>query len=159
MPNKDELVITRIINAPRERVFKAWTDPKQLVNWWAPKDCATPYCTVDLRPGGKFHYCMRMPDGNDIWGIGIYREIIEPEKIVYTDSFADKDGNPVSPEQYGISSSHPAESTVTVEFTEHGDKTKLTIIHEIPAYVKEREQTGQGWNDMLDNLDKYLTNN
>ena len=151
-----EIVLTRVFDAPRELVFKAWTEPEHLMRWWAPKGCTTPFCKVDLRPGGAFHYCMRLPEGREIWGIGTYREIVAPERIVYTDSFADAEGNPVAPSHYGMSASHPAETLVTVLFAEHNGKTKLTLRHSIPQSVEEREGTQQGWNEMLDRLAEEL---
>ena len=154
--SEHEIVITRIIDAPRELVFKAWTESEQLMRWWAPKGCTTPFCKVDLRPGGKFHYCMRLPEGRDIWGMGVYREIVAPSLLVYTDSFADAHGNPVPPAHYGISASHPAESLVTVTFEEQEGKTKLTLRHAIPVSVEERKGTEQGWSEMLERLAEDL---
>ena len=153
-----EIIITRVLNAPRELVFKAWTESGHLMRWWAPKGCTTPFCKIDLRPGGKFHYCMRMPEGRDIWGIGVYREIVAPSLLVYTDSFADAQGNPVPPAHYGMSASHPAETLVTVTFEEHEGKTKLTLRHTIPVSVEEREGTEHGWIEMLDRLAEDLAN-
>ena len=153
-----EIVITRIFDAPRELVFKAWTDPKHLMHWWAPKGCTTPFCKVDLHPGGSFHYCIRLPEGRDIWGLGVYREIVAPERITYLDSFADAQGNPVPPTRYGMSASHPAETLVTVTFKEHEGKTRLTLRHAIPVSVEERKGTEQGWSDMLDRLAESLAN-
>lgn len=155
--SEHEIVITRIFDAP-ERVFKAWTDPEHLMRWWAPKGCTTPFCTVDLRPGGKFHYCMRLPDGRDIWGIGVYREIVAPSLLVYTDSFADAQGSPVPPAHYGMSASHPAEARVTMTFEEHGRKTRLTLRHAIPVSAEERKGAEQGWSEMLERLAEALAN-
>ena len=151
-----EFVLTRVFDAPRELVFKAWTNPKHLMRWWAPKGCTTPFCKVDLRPGGKFHYCMRLPEGREIWGMGIYREIVVPSRLVYADSFADAQGNPVPPAHYGMSASHPAESLVTVTFEEHEGKTWLTLRHAIPVSVEERKGAEQGWGEMLDRLAEDL---
>ena len=151
-----EIIITRIIDAPRELVFKAWTNPGHLMRWWAPKGCTTPFCKVDLRPGGRFHYCMRLPEGRDIWGMGIYREIVAPSLLVYTDRFADAQGNPVPPAVYGMSASHPAETLVTVTFEEHEGKTRLTLRHAIPVSVEERKGAEQGWSEMLERLAEDL---
>jgi uncharacterized protein YndB with AHSA1/START domain len=151
-----DIVITRVFDAPRDLVWKAWTKPERLMRWWAPKGFTTPVCTVDLRPGGVFHYCMRSPEGQDIWGIAVYREIVEPERIVYTDAFADAEGNPVPPAHYGMSSGHPPETLVTVTFAERGGKTTLTLLHSIPESVEEREGTQQGWIEMLDRLAQEL---
>ena len=87
-----ELVITRIFDAPRELVWKAWTEPERLMHWWGPKGFTVHTCKVDLRPGGVFHYGMRAPDGSDIWGKFIYREIVAPERIVFIGSFSDEKG-------------------------------------------------------------------
>ena len=96
----NEIVITRVFDAPRSDVFKAWTDPERMEQWWGPNGFTMPYCKIDLRPGGIMHFCMRAPDGQDIWCRGVYREVAEPERIVSTDSFSDKDGNVVAPSQY-----------------------------------------------------------
>jgi uncharacterized protein YndB with AHSA1/START domain len=98
------IVITRVLDAPRERVFKAWTDSGHFVRWWGPNGFTTPACRMDVRPGGVLHYCMRSPEGRDFWGKGIYREIVEPERIVYADTFADAEGPLASNAQYWISS-------------------------------------------------------
>jgi uncharacterized protein YndB with AHSA1/START domain len=149
---EQELVITRVFDAPRDLVFKAWTDPQQLMRWWGPNGFTTPSVTVDLRVGGVFHYCMRAPDGQDVWGIGVYREVVPPERIVFADAFADADGNQVPPSHYGMSASHPAETVVTVTFAEHGGKTTLTLTQSVPESVEEREGMLQGWTQMLERL-------
>jgi len=146
-----ELVVTRVIDAPRDVVFKAWTNPERVMRWWGPKGFTTPFCRIDLRPGGVFHYCMRSPEGRDYWGIGVYREIVEPERIVYTDAFADAEGNPVPPAQYGMPD-HPPETLVTVTFVEHEGRTKLALRHSITESVPEYDACRQGWAEMLDRL-------
>lgn len=155
-PAGQEVVITRLVDAPREVVFKAWTEPKRLKQWWGPRGFTTPFCTVDLRPGGVFHYCMRSPEGRDIWGKGVYREIVVPERIVYTDTFADADGNLVSPTYYGLSTGHPDETLVTVLFTAQGHQTKVTVQHAVPESVPERSGIKEGWTEMLDRLAEEL---
>jgi len=152
MSSDQELVITRVFDAPRDLVFKAGTEPQRLMRWWGPNGFTTPFCKVDLRPGGVFHYCMRSPEGQDYWGRGVYREIVEPERIVYLDSFADEEGTPVEPAHYGMSPGHPAETLVTVTFTEHGGTTKVTLHHAVPEAVLERSGIQQGWTEMLDRL-------
>ena len=87
------LVITRIFDAPRERVWKACTDPGEMKKWWGPKGFTTPVLSADLRIGGAFRYCMRSPEGKDYWGTGVYREIVPGKRLVYTDSFSDEKGN------------------------------------------------------------------
>lgn len=153
---RQDIVLSRVFGAPRELVWKAWTEADRLMRWWAPDGCTTPACTVDLRPGGSFHYCMRMPDGLEIWGIGIYDEIVELERIVYTDAFADADGNVVPPSHYGMSAEHPAESLVEITFEERDGGTRVTLRHSIPTTTPERGATEQGWNEMLDRLAEEL---
>ena len=151
-----EIVLTRVFRAPRALVFQAWSEPEQLKRWWAPEGFTTPHYTVDLRPGGIMHYCMRSPEGRDYWGRGIFREIVVPERLVYVDSFADAQGNPVLPAHYGMSEGHPAETLVTVTFSELDGRTTLTLRYAIPASVPERDMAAQGWNQMLDKLADLL---
>lgn len=153
-----EIVITRLVDAPREVVFKAWTQAERLKQWWGPQGFTTPFCAVDLRPGGVFLYCMQSPEGRDIWGRGVYRDIVVPERIVYSDTFADADGNPVSPTHYGMSAGHPAETLVTVTFTAHGHRTQVTVRQAVPESVPERSGIKQGWTEMLDRLAGELAN-
>lgn len=121
-----ELVITRIFDAPRELVFRAWTDPALIALWWGPKYFTAPVCMVELHEGGRYLYCMRSPEGQNFWSTGIYTEIVEPERIVYSDSLADADGNIVPPAHYGMDGNWPLELLVTVTFEEHDGKTTLT---------------------------------
>jgi uncharacterized protein YndB with AHSA1/START domain len=146
------VVITRVVEAPRIAVFRAWTVPQRLLQWWAPRGFTTPFCTVELRPGGAFHFCMRSPEGMDVWGLGIYREIVAPERIVYTDSFADADGNRVEPARYGVSPDFPSETLVTVTFAEHTQATTVTVQHSGLGETSERDAIRQGWTEMLDRL-------
>lgn len=152
MNTTEAIVIERIYNSPVDLVWKAWTDPEQLKKWWAPNGCSTPYCTVDLRVGGKFHFCMRMPDGKEVWALGIYKEIVEGEKIVYTDVFSDSEGNPRKPATYGFSPEHPEESLVTVIFSEESGKTKVTLHHSLSGDFKEKKEMEQGWLEMFNKL-------
>jgi uncharacterized protein YndB with AHSA1/START domain len=152
-----ELVITRIFDAPRELVFKVWTDPEHVMRWWGPKDFTAPYCTIDLRLGGVFHYCMRSPEGKDYWSKGVYREIVVPEKIVATMYFSDKEGNFVEPTEYGIGPDFPSEMLDTVTFTVHeSNKTKLTLHRNTALSISKRYMEDQGWNQSLDRFAEEL---
>jgi uncharacterized protein YndB with AHSA1/START domain len=151
-PSSHDIVVTRTLDAPRALVFEAWTRPEHLVRWWAPRDCTTPFFKVDPKVGGKFHYCIRTPDGMEVHGIGTYREVKAPERLSFTDAFADDEGNPVSPTHYGASASYPAETLVTVLFDEVGGRTRLTLRQSFPEPAADRDSTQQGWNDMLDRL-------
>jgi len=90
---KNEFKITRIFNAPREMVFKAWTDPVYVKQWWGPDQFTSPHCKIDFRVGGQFLFCMRAPDGTEYWNVGTYKEIVVPERIVSVMHFSDKDAN------------------------------------------------------------------
>jgi uncharacterized protein YndB with AHSA1/START domain len=155
-PAQPGLVITRLFDAPRELVFKAWTDPERLARWWGPHGFTTPYCTIDLRQGGAWHLCMRSPDGQDYWCKGIYQEIVVPERLVSTDFFSDAEGNPVPPTHYGMSADFPAETLITVTLAEHEGKTKLTLEHTIPASIVEESGAREGWSQSLDRLAEEL---
>ena len=146
-----ELVITRIFDAPRELVWKAWTDPEHLMRWWGPKDFTSPSCKMDFRVGGKFIFCMRSKNGNNIWSTGIYKEIIPYERIIFTDCFADEKGNVVPATHYGMSGDIPLEMKITITFEEYEGKTKMTVKHAgLPA--GEFEGANIGWNESLDKL-------
>ncbi len=98
----EDIIITRMFDAPREIVWKAWTDPELTKRWWGPKNFTAPVIRIDLRVGGKYLNCMRGPDGKDYWSTGIYREIVPRERLVMTDSFADEKGNVVPASYYGM---------------------------------------------------------
>ena len=85
-----ELIIERTFNAPRELVFNAWTDASQLAQWWGPKEMQMGNISLDLRPGGSFHYSMKAENGFEMWGRFAYREIVAPERIVFVSSFSDR---------------------------------------------------------------------
>ena len=150
------LTITRIFDAPRSLVFQAWTEPKRVKRWWGPRSFTTPVCEIDLRLGGIFRSCMRSPEGRDFWSQGVYREIVEPQRIVCTDTFADKEGNPVSPEHYGMSPEWPVEALITVTFAEQAGRTRLTLEHSPLPLGSERDLCRQGWEESFDKLADYL---
>ena len=155
--NAREIVITRIFDAPRELVWKAWTDPKHLMRWWGPKDFTAPVCKIDLRVGGKYLYCMRSKEGQEFWSTGIYNEIVPLERIVCTDSFADAKGNVIPASQLGMPGDDwPLECHITITFEDLGGKTKMTLKHVgIPAGQME-DMTGAGWNESFDKLAESL---
>ncbi|HEY6008537.1 MAG TPA: SRPBCC domain-containing protein [Geobacteraceae bacterium] len=147
-----ELVITRIFEAPRELVWKAWTEPERSKRWWGPKGFTTPFCRIDLRVGGAYLYCMRSPEGQDYWGTGVYREIVPLERLVCTDSFADENGQVVPAAHYGMTGEWPLELLVTVTFEERDGKTRLTLRHAGLPAGEMREQCAAGWNESFDKL-------
>ena len=157
--NKDELTITRIFDAPREKVWKAWTAPEEVKKWWGPKNFTAPVSKIDLRVGGKYLSCMRGPDGKDYWSTGVYRELVPMERIVVTDSFADEKGNVVPASHYGMTGDFPLELLVTVTFEQLGNKTKMVLRHEgIPSGMM-RELTETGWSESFDKLAEHIAAN
>jgi uncharacterized protein YndB with AHSA1/START domain len=143
------IVMTRMFSAPRRLVFKAYSDCDHLNQWWGPRLWPLSYCDLDFRPGGTWHYCMRGPNGEEAWGKAIYREIVEPEQIVYMDAFSDAEGTIV-----------PPESVVTVRFEERAEKTLLTIRTEF-ASAADRETVikmgvEEGMAETLDQLEEHL---
>ncbi|MCO5192320.1 MAG: SRPBCC domain-containing protein [Anaerolineae bacterium] len=150
-----ELVMTRRFAAPRHLVWQAYTDCAHLSQWWGPTGWTVPHCELDLRPGGKWHYCMKgeMPDGSvmESWGLAVYREIVPPERLVYVDAFSDSDGT--------ISADLP-QMLITVTFEEIDGQTLLTSITEFDS--AEALQTvidmgmEQGITQTWDRLDAHL---
>lgn len=121
--NDRVLILERVFDAPRDLVFKMFKDPEHLKRWWGPRGWEIPVCTVDFRPGGVWHYCMKCVDQNqgeffgmESWGKGVYKDIIEPEKISYTDYFSDAEGN---------SNDSMPSTEIALEFIDMGGKTKL----------------------------------
>src|SRR5665213_745715 len=121
---KHELVITRIINAPRELVFKAFTESERLAQWWGPKGSEIKVSKLELRPGGIFLYNMPTPDGHFMWGKFVYREIISPERIIFISSFSDENGNTI---RAPFSETFPLEVMNTLTLIEENGKTHLTL--------------------------------
>jgi uncharacterized protein YndB with AHSA1/START domain len=154
--NKKDLVITRLFDAPRELVWMAWTESERMMRWWGPKGFTSPVSNIDLRVGGEYLNCMRSPEGKDHWSKGVYREIVVPERLVMTDSFADDKGNTVPATYYGMSKDFPLEMLITVLFEEHDSKTKLTLRHIGMPAGADSEGAEQGWSQSFDKLDEYL---
>jgi uncharacterized protein YndB with AHSA1/START domain len=155
----EELVIERIFDAPRELVWKAWTEPERMKQWWGPTGFSAPRFEMDFRVGGKFFGSMQNPDfqdGRELFSAGVYQEIVPMERIVTTDSFADENGNVVPASHYGMPGDVPLEMLLTVTFEDApGGKTKLTLRHAgLPK--TESEGANVGWNQSLDKLAALL---
>lgn len=145
-PAQRVLLLTRTFDAPRPLVFSVWTRPEHLVKWWGPKDFTLPFCQQDFRPGGAYRFCMRAPDGTDHWVWGNYREIVEPERIVFTWFRDDAEGNITN------------ESVVTITLAEADGKTKLTLHQAVFKTVEDRDAHNGGWTQCLDRLVEYVEN-
>jgi len=147
-PTDREVVITRVFNAPRSVVFKAWTDPKHVAQWWGPHGFTNPVCELDVRPGGAIRIHMRGPDGTVYPMTGVNQEIVEPERLVFTAAALDEKGNPLF------------EVLNTVIFSEQGGKTKLTLQARVvkltagaAPYLSGMEA---GWTQSLERLEAYV---
>jgi uncharacterized protein YndB with AHSA1/START domain len=158
---KREFTLTRVFDAPRSLVFQAWTQPEHLKRWWGVGGCTIGTCELDLRVGGKFHYCMQMPNGMDLWGIFVYREIAPPERLIFANSISDPQGNIA---RHPFSPKWPLEILNTLTLTEQSGKTTLTF-HAIPINATEEELQAfdggmvfmeQGFASTLNQLATYL---
>ena len=150
-----EVVITRVFDAPRDLVWKAWTEPEHLMRWWGPEHFTAPMCRVDLRMGGKFVYCMRSPEGQDFWNTGVFFRIATPEIIVCTMSFADEHGDQVPASHYGMPGNWPEAILLTVTLEELEGKTRLTVREAgIPREMSEMAEAG--WKTSLDKFADVL---
>jgi uncharacterized protein YndB with AHSA1/START domain len=154
-------VIARAFDAPRERVWRAWTERARLMQWFGPKGFKMPAAKIDFRPGGMFHYCMEAPNGDEMWGKFDYREITAPERIVFVNSFSDEDGgltrHPLSPDW-------PLEMLSTITFAEQDGRTTVTVRWvplnatdaERKTFEAGRASMQQGWSGTMDQLTDYL---
>jgi uncharacterized protein YndB with AHSA1/START domain len=139
-----ELVITRVFNAPRELVFRMWTDPKHMARWWGPRDYPAVSVDLDVRPGGRWRHCLRSTEtGADLWHHGEFHEVVPPERLVF--SFAwEEDG------ERGI------ENLVTITFADQNGKTLMTFRQAPFQSDGERDGHGGGWSSAFDRLDEEL---
>lgn len=149
---REPLKIVRDFQAPVDRIWKAWTDAEEMKKWWGPENFTTPVASIDLKEGGKYLYCMRSPEGKDFWVTGVYREIVPNRKLVFTDNFANADGNIVPPSEYGMTGDWSDEMLVTVTFEETDGKTRMTLVHEGLPEGEIKEMTGSGWSTSFDKL-------
>jgi len=147
------MVISRVFDAPRELVWKAWTDPQYVMQWWGPKGFSCPTCKIDFRVGGKFLISMKSPDGQEFYNGGEYHEIVPHEKIVSSMYFADADGNKVEAAELGIEHEAIEDANDVTLFEDLGNgQTKLTFIgNETMERSKESGQV-EGWNEILEKV-------
>jgi uncharacterized protein YndB with AHSA1/START domain len=144
-----ELVLTRLINAPRANVYRAWTDPELLKQWFAPKPYTTPIVEIDVRPGGSAYFVMRGPDGKDLPNRGVYLEVVPNEKLVSTDAY--------------VAAWEPSEKpfmTLILTFEDEGGKTRYTarVRHWTVADREAHEKMGfhEGWGLCTDQLEALV---
>jgi uncharacterized protein YndB with AHSA1/START domain len=139
-----ELVIMRVFNAPRDLVWRAWTDPKHAVHWWGPIEYPAAHLEMDVQPGGVWRGVLRSPgDGSELSHKGVFREVTPPERLVFTFSW-DEEG------ERGL------ETLVTITFTDQGDKTLMTFCQIPFQSTEERDGHRYGWGSTFDRLDGHL---
>jgi len=154
-------VISHTFDAPRDIVWKAFTEPERLNRWWGPKGFPVATSKMDLRPGGTYHYAMSVPGGGLMWGKFVYREIVALERIVFVNGFSDETGstirNPMVPEW-------PLEVLSVFTFTEHGGRTTFTLhwtpinatAEECAMFDSARDGMTAGWSGTLEQLEAHL---
>jgi uncharacterized protein YndB with AHSA1/START domain len=148
LPVTRELTLTRVFDAPRELVFRMWTDPVHLAQWWGPKGFTAPVCEVDARPGGALRIHMRAPDGEIYQMKGEFREVVPPEKLVFTNISVDADDN------------HVIEGLTTVTLVAHGARTEMTLhttaVAIAPYAAAYLSGMDAGWGQSVDKLAERL---
>jgi uncharacterized protein YndB with AHSA1/START domain len=141
----NELLIKRVFDAPRQLVFDAWTKPEHLARWQgAPEGFTVSSHDVDLRPGGAYRLCMRSPEGVDHWLQGVYREVVDPERLVFTHVWLDDRKQP------------GPETVVTIMLADLGGKTELTLHQTGFKAVQSRDGHYTGWTSTLDRFHAYI---
>jgi uncharacterized protein YndB with AHSA1/START domain len=160
-PGERELVITRVFDAPRELVWKAFTESDRLARWWGPQGFTMLVHRLDLRPGGVFHYSMRSPAGQILWGRFVYRELEAPERLVFVSSFSDAAGNL---KRAPFNDAWPLEILNTLTLSASGSATTVTLRggpinateKEHEAFWNAQESTRQGFTGTFDQLAAYM---
>ncbi len=151
---KDAVVIERTFDAAVDVIWQMWTDPEHFKEWYGPKGFTVPVADMDMRVGGKRLICMASPDGSmKMWTTGEYTEIVPNERLVYTESPADENGNVVSPSAMGMPDGYPTTTEVTVLLEDLGGRTKMVMTH---AGVPADSGAGGGWEQAFDKLVDHI---
>ena len=149
----ERMVVTRVFDAPRELVWRAWTDPKYIMQWWGPKGFTAPVCKMDFRVGGKLLCCMKGPDGQEGWNAVEYHEIVLYEKIVSSMYFSDSKGNKIDPAELGIEQEAIDGAYDVTIFEDLGNgRTKLTHTGNEPMESAKESGQFEGWVETLDKI-------
>jgi uncharacterized protein YndB with AHSA1/START domain len=158
----EDFVLSRVLDAPRDLVWKCFTDPERMKHWWGPKGFTVIASKMDLRVGGTYLYGMKAPNGAPMWGKFTYREIVPPERMVFVNSFSDENGGVT---RHPGSPTWPLELLSTFTFEElPGGKTKFTVrwathnanAEEEKTFESNRLSMTQGWTGTMDQLEAYL---
>jgi len=157
----EDLVITRIVDAPVKKVWEAWTVPDKVMCWWGPKDYTSPKVIIDLREGGKYFFVMRAPKeqgGMDSYTIGTYSKIVPLKSLEFTQSFANKDGHQIKPQLAGMPQEVPEEiqSKVFFKSIHEGELTELSVVEYCWPVSQMFVYSFAGWHQSIDKLSKCL---
>lgn len=152
-PANREVLISRMLDAPRELVFRAWTQPEMLQNWYAPHGCTLELFLMDVRPGGRFHHCIHHPKHGACWIAGTFLKVTPPECLIYSHTFSDETGRRLTPVQAGREPDWPEEVVTTVTFDDLGKRTKITIHQTVSEAFAKRTGAHPSWLQMLDRLE------
>jgi uncharacterized protein YndB with AHSA1/START domain len=151
---KDEVVIERIFEASVDLIWQMWTEPEHFKKWYGPKGFTVPEAEMDLRIGGRRLVCMASPDGSMLmWTVGEYSEILTNDRLVYTESPSDEDGNILSPSAMGMPDDYPVTTEVTVLLEDLDGQTKMVMTH---AGVPADSGAGGGWEQAFDKLVDHI---
>ena len=151
---EDAVVIERTFNAGKALIWQMWTDPEHFKNWYGPQGFSIPVADMDLQVGGKRTICMASPDGSmKMWTTGEFVEISPTDRLVYTESPADENGNVVSPQAMGMPAGYPAVTEVTVVLEELNGTTKMIMTH---AGIPADSPGASGWNQAFDKLTDHV---
>ena len=161
MSDAPKFVIKRTFNAPLDRVWKAWTELEQMAGWWGPKGFTTDVKTLDLKPGGLFHYRLASPQGQEMWGRMVFREIVPKERLVFLNSFSDESGGLT---HHPLQEGWPLQIHTTITFAEENGKTTVTVTgvpydaseSECETFEKGADSLQAGWTGTLEKLEGHL---
>lgn len=156
VPHEPTVLIERTFDFPRDVVFDAWTNPDLLARWFAPRGCTIRFARIDIRPGGGFHSCIHNPQFGDCWTIGVYREVVRPERLTFTMRIADANGNPVSSESQGHDRDWPEETLVSITFIARNGRTLVRLEQNVSEALARRTGAHPSWLQMLDALGEEL---
>ncbi|MCF0041319.1 SRPBCC family protein [Dyadobacter fanqingshengii] len=154
---KEDLLITHLFDARPELVFNAWTDPAQLKHWYAPDGCTIEFKSIEVKVGGAFHSCIHDPVHGECWIKGFYHEVAFPEKLVYTMTLTNEQGDAVSSDQAGKPGDWPKDIVTTVTFVAVGEKTEMTLHQTVSEQEAKKTGAYQSWFSMFDRLSTVLT--
>jgi uncharacterized protein YndB with AHSA1/START domain len=149
-----QVVVSRSFDAPLELLWKAWTEPEHFMQWYGPTNFTTPSCEIDLKVGGRHLWSMQTPDGMQMYYTGTYKEIVPMQRLVFTDSMSDAEGNILSPTMMGMPEGSPESMDVTVIFAHEAGKTTVTVSH--VGHGEGAEHAGMGWKQAFEKLADVL---